>query len=106
MRDWQNTLQESYIYIGKGTGTHIFFTLRSEVDEYTDIFCGFIYDVKARGVTPIVVRGTGKYYMVCTNDKNVISVCRRYSEAMQDMQKSAMRNTYMLVQSLRRDFVK
>lgn len=88
VRDIQCTSRESYIYVGEGLGTHDFFTLTSTVEESVSLFRGMINEVKAKGATPIIVRGTGKYYTVKGDDKNVISVVRRYSERMEDVAKS------------------
>lgn len=85
VRDEQNTSKESYVYIGKGLGTHKFFTLSSTVDESVDIFTKMVNDVKAKGVTPFIVKGTGKYYPIHGNDKNVISLVRKYSDAVIDV---------------------
>ena len=88
VRDIQCTSRESYIHIGKGLGTHEFFTLTSSVDEYVSLFKAMIADVKEKGAIPIIVRGTGKYYTINNNDKTVISVVRRYTERVEDIAKS------------------
>lgn len=69
VRDVQNKSKESYIYIGKGLGTHKFFSVSSTIDESMEIFLNMINDVKAKGLTPFIVKGTGKYYPVHGNDK-------------------------------------
>ena len=85
VRDEQNTSRESYVYIGKGLGTHKFFTLSSTVSESVDIFTKMVNDVKSKGAIPFIVKGTGKYYTVHGNDKNVISLVRKYSDAVLDV---------------------
>lgn len=88
VRDWQNRRKESYIHIGTGLGTHRFFTVTSCVEEYLKLFTEMVSEVKALGVTTILVRGTGKYYPICGNDKNVISVVREYTRLVEDVAKS------------------
>lgn len=87
VRDWQNRKRESYIHIGKGLGTHGFFTVTASLEEYVEIFCQMVNEVKKLGVIPILVRGTGKYYKVHNDDRNVISVVREYSRAVEDVAK-------------------
>ena len=89
VRDWQNTSRESYIYIGEGLGEYKFFTVTSKVDEMVQIICRMLADVKEKGATPIVIRGTGKYYVVGDDDKNVISVVREYTRATEDAAKAS-----------------
>lgn len=85
VRDEQNTSKESYVYIGKGLGTHKFFTLSSTIDECVEIMTKMVNDVKAKGATPFIVKGTGKYYPIHGDDKNVISLVRKYSDAVIDV---------------------
>lgn len=88
VRDWQNKSKESYIHIGKGMGTHKYFTVTASVAEYLQLFTEMVREVQALGVTTILVQGTGKYYAVCGNDKNVISVVREYTRLVEDVAKS------------------
>lgn len=88
VRDWQNISQESYILIGKGLGTHDYFTLRSEIEEMKELLCEMIRQVQEKGAIPIVIKGTGKYYKVHGQDKNVISVTRKYADAVMDVAKA------------------
>lgn len=87
VRDEQNKLTESYIHIGDGLGTHTLFTYTSKLDEYVDLFVSMINDVKDRKATPIIIKGTGKYYSVKNNEKNVVSVVRHYARATEDVAK-------------------
>ena len=87
--DAQNTSYESYFYLGKGLGTHSFFTLTSSVEEYTTLLYEMAETVKSKGAIPIVVQGTGKYYKVHDNDRNVVSAVRKYAAAVEDAAKRA-----------------
>ena len=87
--DAQNTSYESYFYLGKGLGGYSFFTLTSSVEEYTTLLYEMAETVKSKGATPIVVRGTGKYYKVHDDDRNVISAVRKYAVAVEDAAKRA-----------------
>lgn len=87
VRDWQNLSKESYIWIGEGLGTHEFFTLRSELDEMAKLFRTMIQQVQEKGGIPVVVKGTGKYYKIHDDDKNVISVNRKYADMVIDVAK-------------------
>lgn len=82
VRDWQNLSKESYIRIGEGLGTHDYFTLRSEIGEMAELFGEMIRQVQQKGAIPIVIKGTGKYYKIHGQDKNVISVNRKYADAV------------------------
>ncbi len=84
VRDFQNTSCESYIKIGKGLGTHKFFTYTSTIDEYKEMFTGMLEDIKKKGACVIAASGTGKYYKIGGDDKNVISVVREYTHAVRD----------------------
>lgn len=88
VRDWQNTSGESYILIGEGLGTHDYFTLRSEIEEMKELLCNMILQVQEKGAIAIVIKGTGKYYKVHGQDKNVISVTRKYADAVIDAAKA------------------
>ena len=88
VRDWQNTSSESYIWIGEGLGTHEFFTVRSDTSEVTVILREMIRQVQEKKAEAIVVKGTGKYYAVNGQDKSVVSVTRRYAEAVIDAAKA------------------
>ncbi len=88
VRDEQDTSKESYIWIGEGMGTHEFFTLRSEIAEMTEILRKMISQVQKKNAIPIIIKGTGKYYKVHGQDKNVVSVTRKYADAVCDVAKS------------------
>lgn len=88
VRDVQNTTRESYIWIGEGLGTHEFFTLRSEITEMKDIFRKMVSQAQEKGAIPIIIKGTGKYYKVRGQDKEVVSVTRKYADAVIDVAKS------------------
>ena len=85
VRDWQNTSRESYIWIGEGLGTHTYFTVRSEIDEMKLLLREMIGQIQERKAIPIIVKGTGKYYKVHDQDKNVVAVNRKYAEAVIDV---------------------
>lgn len=87
VRDWQNRKRESYIHVGKGLGTHGLFTVTASLEEYVEIFSEMVNEVRRSGVIPIVVRGTGKYYKIRHDDRNVISVVREYSRLVEDVAK-------------------
>ena len=87
VRDWQNTAKESYIWIGEGLGTHTYFTVRSEVQEMAALLRKMVYQVRDKKAVPIIIKGTGKYYKVHGQDKNVIAVNRKYAEAVIDVAK-------------------
>ena len=84
VRDWQNTSRESYIPIGEGLWTHDYFTLRSGIEEMTGLLSKMIRQVQEKGAIPIVIKGTGKYYKIHGQDKHVISVTRKYADAVID----------------------
>lgn len=86
--DEQNTSRESYIWIGEGMGTHEFFTLRSEIMEMKDILRKMISQTKEKGAIPIIIKGTGMYYKVRGQDKEVVSVTREYADAVMDVANS------------------
>jgi hypothetical protein len=54
---------DRYLYVGEGNGTHRYYTTTSTIEEFTEILEGMINQVKAKGAIPIMLRGTGKYYM-------------------------------------------
>lgn len=82
VRDWQNTARESYIWIGEGLGTHTYFTVRSEVQEMAALLRKMVEQVRDKKAIPIIIKGTGKYYKVHGQDKNVIAVNRKYAKAV------------------------
>lgn len=86
--DEQNTSKESYIWIGEGLGTYEFFTLRSEITEMKEILSKMISQVREKYAVPIIIKGTGKYYQVHGQDKEVISVTRKYADSVVDVAKS------------------
>ncbi len=88
VRDWQNTARESYIWIGEGLGTHTYFTLRSEVSEMAELLRQMVMQVRDQRAVPIIIKGTGKYYKVHGQDRNVIAVNRKYAEAVIDVAKA------------------
>lgn len=85
VRDLHDTQKESYIYIGEGLGDYSFFTLTSQVDEYCKLLSGMIRQAQDMGVKVVLSRGTGYYYRVHGWDHRVVSVCRRYTEAVADV---------------------
>lgn len=88
VRDEQNTSRESYIWIGENLGTHEFFTLRSEITEMKEILSKMISQVQEKNAVPIIIKGTGKYYKVHGQDKEVVSVTRKYADSVFDIAKA------------------
>lgn len=85
VRDLNNTVKETYLYIGDGLGDYEFFTITSTLSEYSSILKNMINDVKSKGASPLIVKTTGKYYCVNKNDKHVVSVVRKYSEELKEI---------------------
>ena len=88
VRDEQNLYRESYIWIGEGLGTHTYFTLRSEVPEMSKLLQEMVEQVQCKKAIPVIVRGSGKYYKVREQDRNVIAVNRKYADAVIDVAKA------------------
>lgn len=105
VRDWQNTSAESYIRIGEGLGTHEFFTVRSDTSEVTAILRRMIQQVREKNAEAIVVKGTGKYYAVNGQDKSVVSVTRRYAEAVTDAAKACGCEYFDMAAELETEFL-
>ncbi len=85
VKDFFFTDRDVYLNVGSGYGTHTFFTLRSEVDEYTRILSDMITQVKAKGALVLLVRGTGKYYIKDNNEKDVFPASHKYMEALKSI---------------------
>lgn len=87
IRDDFFTDKDVFMNVGNGYGTHTFFTLRTTPEETCNLLAGMIDEVKTKGAFPIVAKGTGKYYKINNNEKNVFSACHNFASAVEDAAK-------------------
>ena len=77
--------KDVYMYVGENFGTHSFYTIRSTVEEYSEILTDMINSLKQKGAIPILVRGTGKYYMRNNNNYDVFAASHRYMKTLPEV---------------------
>lgn len=86
--------REVFMYVGEGFGTHSFYTIRSTVEEYVEILTDMINAVKTKGAIPLLVRGTGKYYMRKNNNFDVFPTSHEYMAVLPQIAENT--NAYYL----------
>ena len=74
--------RDVYMYVGSGYGTHRYHTLRSTVPEYEKLLELMITQVMEKGAIPLLVRGTGKYYMHTHDNFDVFPSSHQYMEIL------------------------
>lgn len=79
--------RDRYLYVGEGYGTHRFYTDTSTVEEFEEILSDMINQLKAKGAIPLILRGTGKYYMRNDNDVDVFPASHKYMEVLPSIAK-------------------
>ncbi len=83
LRDDFFTEREVFMNVGKGYGTHTFFTLRTTPDGTREILCAMINDLKEKGAIPIISKGTGKYYKLKGQEYNVFASNHAFADAIE-----------------------
>lgn len=71
-----------YMYVGKGYGTHRFYTARSSVEDFIKLLGEMIEQLKEKGAIPLLARGTGKYYKRNNDEFDVFPSNHEYMEAL------------------------
>ena len=79
--------RDVFLYVGEGYGTHRYYTARCSVDEYAVLLAQMIEEVKQKGALPLLVRGTGKYYVRHNDDFDAFPSSHKYMEILPEVAK-------------------